>query len=558
MSKSGVFVFLAVVATLIVVSVCVCYTNEAFANAMHYCTHPVTHHTRGTHIHNINREQRDVTLQEATHACDTHRHCAYFTCKEPNATKCESATFYRHRRNSPHIKQTDSNTVRFQKSHEPCNKYCFEYVSPHTKGKGLSTPQTVTIDQAKTECSLQPHCKFFTCDGTSDDTLQCRNMKMYSKHGSKSNVGDTDASGKVKEMYTKKNFQQACKATVTALPPKQKASQQAYLLPYPYNVHGGMKKHSNSFGGMVAMPDKVDNRVCEATHNNRGNSGEANGDTNCFLDNSNTWHADAYDQLKLYNSHPWGQQRYTFYKDDNHNVYHRKTDMCCAHDVEHAKRQAQRHPHEVVQLPTAHPCNNLPDSVFSEDCNHVCKKRNMVYRGDLKMCVPRRKKCHYKNKLVCDRNSPYKTDFNHVCQPLHGTACGDQSCKQHRIHSRRKSCKDGDPYYTYVGSYDDTVALFNKLTAMQQDIDKHRNDSNHSIVVTNTETDSVLGTVKRVLIHEWVHGMPYQIEIKLSGSADTNKYNVVSLSFDMQYIEMYAEDESPQQTTFYVLEKTHV
>ena len=225
--------------------------------------------------------------------------------------------------------------------------------------------------------------------------------------------------------------------------------------------------------------------------------------------------------------------------------------MCCAHDVAHAQRTAARHPHEKVELPTAHPCNNLTDSVFSEHCNGLCKDRNMIYRGDLKMCVPRRRKCHYKNTLTCDQNSPYKANFDHECGS-ENSGCSDQRCRKHGTNAHQSSCVDGKPYYTFVGPYDETVSMNVKLQALERDLINQRRSQR--FVLRDPETDEDWGTIHSVLTNnEYFLGLPNQITVTQNG--DNVLYNVLSLSFEMQYIELYAPNESPQNAKYFFLEK---
>lgn len=546
MSKSTVLTFFSVIVLLLIICACLYKTNETFSNAIHYCVKRVTQHTTGKRIPELNPTQQTMQLDDAKNACTQNRRCSFFTCKDLTDTDaCDKATFYHKQQNSPLESQQDAHMM-FKKSHRPCHNYCFEYMGPHKKGQVVSTePKARTIEQAKQECDRRPECKFFTCDGQSTDSTSCSGMKMYSNTRPTRKIASANNAGQPKEMYIKS--QQACKTSVNAHPLQHKATQNAYTLPYAYNIHGGMKKYSNSFGGMVAMPDKVDNRVCQMNrHSMRGNNSEGEHDTNCFLDNTTEGRAVYFNMFKLEGA--YDGQPYSFYKDENHNVYHRKTDMCCADDVAYAQRQAKRHSHEKIELPKAHPCNNLSDSVFAEHCNGLCKDPKMVYRGDLKMCVPKSKKCHYKNAMTCDRNSPHKAGFERECAPKN-QGCSDKQCRKHHMNVQKRSCKEGKPYYTFVGSYDETVNMYVKLQALENNV-----GGNHRFVLRDPATNADWGTIHSVLLHnEFFYGKPNQIKVTQNGEEVI--YNVLSLSFEMQYIELYAQNESPQKAKYYVLEK---
>lgn len=617
LSNSSNYIVLAFVAC-IVISLIVCAflhsRNELFSNASHYCTETITTDNRpvGMPIAHMNsgNSANTMSVGDAKLKCDAHHKCRFFTCgSSADADRCNLATFYQKGiyGNAP-VPDTASNV--FMKSNGPCHNYCFEYAKPTQSGRLINGPQTHdTLDKAKKRCDTDAECDFFTCkNGT-----QCDDMQMYSNSGENTvkksvftgrveppntcpkdfpfpynkdgktgghccindqittsgvegrtgdvcNGGDKDEDNSrpcpapggclppKKEMYTK--TQHACATTVNAIPTRKKATQQAYLLPYAYNVHGGMKKYSSGIRGMVSSPDDVQQRVCHMDHNGKS---ESEHDSDCFLQGSDVWEVDDFEFTDLYNWGSWWSEdeKYKFYKDKNHNVYQHKTNMCCANDVAHAKRQAKPHAQEV-HLPKAHPCNNLKDTVFSADCDTFCEE-GKVYRGDLKACVPVDKKCQYENSLTCDHNSPFRASFTNTCtdEMNNRVACNIRKCQKNGVDMNYQSCKDGKPYYTFVGSYDEAVLLFKKLVDLYRGMRQGK-----TYTIMNRETNNEFGTITDVLtINKFYFGKPLQIKIATKNNSIKTTYNVLSLSLELQYIELYDENASPSNSQVYTIQE---
>ena len=113
---------------------------------------------------------------------------------------------------------------------------------------------------------------------------------------------------------------------------------------------------------------------------------------------------------------------------------------------------------------------------------------------------------------------------------------------------QKGSCKDGKPYYTFVGSYDETVNMSFKLQALANNL-----SGEHRFVLRDPDTNADWGTIHSVLLNNEFNGKPNQIKVTQNGEEVI--YNVLSLSFEMQYIELYAQNKSPQKAKYYFLEK---
>lgn len=619
LSNSSNYIVLAFVACVVITLIVCAFLRtrtELFSNASHYCVESIGADNRpvGVPIVHMNRHRaKTMRVDEAQHKCDNHHKCRFFTCD--NATdvdKCDSATFYKDSYNSLVLNETvpEKASKVFRKSVGPCHNYCFEYAKPTQKGRPIKGPVThATIDRAKKTCDLEAECDFFTCkNGT-----ECDDMQMYSNSGENTekhsvftdineesntcpkefpfpynkdgdigghccindNITTSGVDGRTsdvcnggqnpldsrpcralgggkcfppkKDMHIK--TKQACATTVNAIPTRKKATQQAYLLPYAYNVHGGMKKYSSGIRGMVSSPDEVQQRTCNIDHSR---DSEGDHDSDCFLHGRNAMDTADFDFLDLFNFGTWWSEdeKYKYYKDKNHNVYQHKTNMCCANDVAHAERQAAPHS-QKVDLPKAHPCNNLKNTVFSTDCDRFCDE-GKVYRGDLKACVPVNKKCHYENSLTCDHNSPYRDSFTRACTYNNRVACAPHTCQKNEVGMNYQSCKEGKPYYKFVGSYDETVLLFKKLGELYRGM--HQDDKTYYIM--NSETNEETGTITDVLtMNQYYFGKLPQIKITTKEGIHTT-YNVLSLSLELQYIELYKENTPLSESkTYVILEK---
>ena len=96
----------------------------------------------------------------------------------------------------------------------------------------------------------------------------------------------------------------------------------------------------------------------------------------------------------------------------------------------------------------------------------------------------------------------------------------------------KRSCKDGKPYYTFVGSYDETVNISVKLQALENNL-----GGAHQFVLRDPDTNVDWGTIHSVL-YNVINAKPHQI--KVTRNSEEVIYNVLSVSFEMQYIELYA------------------
>ena len=308
----------------------------------------------------------------------------------------------------------------------------------------------------------------------------------------------------------------------------------------------------------------------------------------------------------------------TFYIDEKHNVYKRNVNNCCVPDVATAKADAVKNStFYPVNLPANHTCNRLTNEVFLNECNALCKDKNSIYRGDLKGCIPKNQKCEFQNHATCDDNSPFKADFeNHCSRPTahwvshcnqcninwcskrqenapmdisteynigtdlsvwgcdkvndntqvvrnrtKGKAkqggvyviepaknCSTTACKENPLSVHTNTCVDGQPYYTYVGTYDDTVGMVKKLWKLKSEID----NNTHAYTLFDPKTNTLFGTIDAV--HIWDFLSLYKIQI----SGKSQKYNVVSLSFKLNSIEIYSEAESKHNTKYYHLKKDEI
>lgn len=565
-----IFAFVAFVIVLLVVYACMYKHTEAFSNAFHYCIEKITpSNNTGDLMSAGEYEGNDLTpLKKVKHKCDRQSECRSFTCEDPsNHTQCKRVQFYK----EGTAKIDSANRLLYKKSRNPCHNWCFQFADKNdyadiikwdtdTEGNKKDNA-TYTIEGSKDLCNRSTNCKMFTCDvdtNAINNNDVCNGFQMYQSKPTKTKTGlevqiiQADDSSQKKEMYTK--TQEACKKNViddrpssykigetdyTIISPED--IRRSHLLPYAYNAYGGMKKYPSRVGATISGPKQVDKRVCRTYEEN----GEQ--DTNCFLPLWDGLFTDGYNQLKNGDLNKTDQgwriqlsKENTFYKDEQHNVYKRNSKICCASDVSSARTQAEKLPeYQAVDIPTEHHCNTLEDSVFSEKCNSLCKGKNMTYRGDLKACVPKSKECDFHNKMTCNINSPYKEKFNTKCA-TQNKECNTDTCQDNPMSISENTCKDGQPYYTYVGTYDSTVGLLHKMIKLQNILQE-----NKITLIDPAFPDDAFATLESV---KWKLFSYYQIIMN-----NGDKYNVMSLSFKMNYIEIYSVGDPVHTTKKYFI-----
>ena len=541
--------FRIVVITLITLSICVClyYNKETFTaigGSTYYCPSRTTRRTMGRPLNQLKKSDLN-SISEMQTVCTNHPNCSFFTCDAKSKDgHCENGQLYAKGRTPVRLRKQQ---VMYTASQEPCNKYCLSYVNEDTKGRKLlhkNARQSYTMQQAKNLCDQKPKCSFFTCDAPTNNTSgRCSNLQLYTDEGNVRSLSTDSNSNTLSEMYEKTYG--ACLTTVPSTHAIQNAKNQAFTLPYPRTVHNGLAKYSNVSSQLVTDTGDLPLRKCTSytDGDNKPVLSEVNHDSNCFLNDRETRVAHAYIHNTLNNTYSRNKP-YSFFKDSTHNVFMRKTDSCCAPDVQTARKRVRRFKNkQLIELPDNHPCNNLTDSVFAEHCNHLCKKKNHVYRSDLKACVPKKKKCWFKNSIVCDINSPFRANFNDVCstQP-----CRDDACRKSGKTTYAHACKDGLPYYTYVGTYNDVVAVEERLRMIKEHMNTRRFFTYN---IVDPQNDKVIGRIENCMLG--------QRKIRVENT-DTKKkivYKVVSFSPSMQYIELHKQSETANKTRHYIVEE---
>ena len=541
--------FQIVIIILIALSVCAClYSNkESFSplgSQTYYCPSRTTERTKGKALaYNKPLSSEANSIENMQQACTKHPQCSFFTCdpKSKN-TLCDKGQLYAKGKATLRLPKQQ---MMYARSNKPCNNYCFSYLSKDTQGRKLphtNTQETHTVQQAKDMCDQHLKCSFFTCDTPTSNTAQiCKNLNMYTTDGNVRSLPTTDKA--TTEMYEKTNG--ACSTSVPSTHAHRNAIEQAFTRPSSYTVHGGLAKYSTMNSQLLTESDQLPLRKCTSymDEHNQPVLSEANNDSNCFLNDRETKVANTHTRNNLGNYYSRNKP-YSFFKDSNHNVFMRKTDTCCAPDVEIARARVKRsNNRQLIELTENHPCQNLSDSVFSENCNRLCKNSNHVYRSDLQACIPKRKKCWFKNSTICNINSPFRNDFNQVCstQP-----CRDNACRRAGKTTDAHACKDGHPYYTYVGNYNDMVAVEERLKMLERDMNT---ESFIMYVIIDPQNDQMIGHVDRFVPRQKL------ISLEKKDSNNNIRYKVLSLSPSMQYIEMHNIREPSNKTRHYIIEK---
>ena len=79
---------------------------------------------------------------------------------------------------------------------------------------------------------------------------------------------------------------------------------------------------------------------------------------------------------------------------------------------------------------------------------------------------------------------------------------------------------------------------------------------NKTYTIMNRETNNEFGTITDVLTtNKFYFGKPLQIKIATKNNSIKTTYNVLSLSLELQYIELYDENASPSNSQVYTIQE---